>query len=254
MNLHSYIAGCLLSLGIIALTATAETLPPEDTPTTTGDTVVLLHGLGRGESAMWLMAHRIEKAGFNVIRVGYDSLDASPEAIVSSVTHDIDACCKALPGSVHFVGHSLGGLLIRAYLAENLVPNRGRVVLIGTPNSGTPLVDRYRDSWWMELAGPTANALGTGPGGFPQSLPPPDYPVGIIAGIQQGVLVKHIIPEASDGMVPVESTKLEGMVDFIIIETGHSFMRYDDEVAAQTIAFLMRGRFDHSGKQPSTRP
>lgn len=192
---------------------------------------------------MWLLASRIEQAGFRVIRVGYDSLRETPQAMLVEVARQIDLCCAALQSSVHFVGHSLGGLLIRAYLAEHEVTHLGRVVLIGTPNYGTPIVDRYRDSWWMNLAGPTAQTLGTGAGSFPASLPDPNYPVGVIAGVKAGPLLDDVMAGDHDGLVPVESTKVPGMVDFITVNSGHSFLRYSDEVAQQTAAFLQTGRF-----------
>ena len=194
---------------------------------------------------MWLLASRIENAGFDVIRVGYDSLHASPDAILADVARQIDGCCSTLPAPVHLVGHSLGGLMIRAYLAQHPLPNLGRVVLIGTPNNGTPIVDRLGESWWLGLAGPTAGALGTGPDGFPASLPEPYYPVGVIAGIRDGGFAIDFIPGDDDGLVPVESTRLPGMTDFIVVESGHSFMRYSDDVARQTVAFLRGGEFLH---------
>jgi pimeloyl-ACP methyl ester carboxylesterase len=208
------------------------------------ETVVLLHGLGRSEAAMWLLAARIEAAGFAVVRIDYDSLGDPPERIVAAVSRQIDACCKPSAQPVHFVGHSLGGLIIRAYLAKNQLRALGRVVLIATPNAGTPLVDAYRDSWWMVLAGPTAKSLGTGPYSFPNSLPAPDYPVGVIAGVREARFV-DLIPGDDDGLVPMESTKVVGMADFVIVESNHPLMRYSREVADQTISFLRTGKFLH---------
>jgi len=215
------------------------------TEATDKETVVLLHGFARGKFAMWPLSWRLEEAGFEVVRIGYDSLRESPEEILAGVSRQIDACCRELSRPVHFVGHSLGGLVIRAYLAENELEHRGRVVLIGTPNKGTPVVDQYRDAWWMNLAGPTAKSLGTGPKDFPSTLPAPDYAVGVIAGLKEGGILKDAIPGNDDGLVPVESTKLEGMADFIIVNSSHSRMRYSDEVARQTVAFLRRGEFDY---------
>jgi pimeloyl-ACP methyl ester carboxylesterase len=232
---------CLIMVGVAVSTAAGERA--SDAPDATDqETVVLLHGLGRSEAAMWLLASRIEAAGFDVVRIGYDSLGDPPERILATVSQKIDACCKASPRPVHFVGHSLGGLIIRAYLAENEVRTPGRVVLIATPNAGTPLVDAYRDSWWMDLAGPTARRLGTGPESFPNSLPAPDYPVGVIAGVRDARFI-DLIPGEDDGLVPLESTKVAGMVDFVMVESNHLLMRYSQEVAHQTIAFLRVGRF-----------
>lgn len=205
--------------------------------------VVLLHGLGRSNMAMWKLASTLEDAGFYVQRVGYSSLNQTPEHILADISTQIDACCTKHKNAVHFVGHSLGGLLIRAYLQDKSVQNLGRVVLMGTPNQGTAIVDNFRDKWWMQFAGPTALALGTDKDSFPNSLKDPYYPVGVIAGETEWDN-DEFLPGKDDGLVSVESTKLKnGMTDFIVIETGHSMMRYNDEVAKQTIMFLTNGRF-----------
>jgi len=224
----------------------AEQRAPAAAPAGDREIVVLLHGLGRSEAAMWFLAARLEAAGFQVVRIGYDSLRDPPERIVATVSLMIEACCKDSPEPVHFVGHSLGGLIIRAYLAENEVSTPGRVVLIATPNAGTPLVDAYQDSWLIDLVGPTAKRLGTGPESFPNSLPAPDYPVGVIGGVRDAAFF-DLIPGADDGLVPLESTKVAGMVDFIAVESNHYLMRYSSEVARQTIAFLRTGEFLRSG-------
>jgi pimeloyl-ACP methyl ester carboxylesterase len=234
-----YLVAFVLTLAGAGMSACAAERAPDAEDQ---ETVVLLHGLGRGKSAMWLLALRIETAGFEVVRIGYDSLGDPPERILATVTRQIDACCKASPQPVHFVGHSLGGLMIRAYLAENELRTPGRVVLIATPNAGTPLVDAHHDSWWMDLAGPTAQLLGTGPDSFPNSLPAPDYPVGVIAGVREAAFL-DLIPGDDDGLVPVESTKVAGMADFVVVESNHVYLRYSREVARQTIAFLRTGEF-----------
>jgi len=205
--------------------------------------VVLIHGLGRSNMAMWRLASRIEEAGYHVVRVGYSSLNQTPQAILQDVTQQINDCCAVSKQPVHFVGHSLGGLMIRAYLQDNRPKNFGRVVLMGTPNQGTEVVDYYRDHWWMKLAGPMANALGTDEKSFPNTLKDPDYPVGVIAGITESPVPEEVLPGHDDGLVSVESTKVSGMSDFILVETGHSMMRYNEEVANQAIYFLKHGHF-----------
>jgi pimeloyl-ACP methyl ester carboxylesterase len=216
--------------------------------------VVLLHGLGRNNMATWLLGQRLEDAGYHVEQIGYSSLKASPREILEEVSSRIDNCCSTHLTTVHYVGHSLGGLLIRAYLQERRPRNLGRVVLMGTPNQGTPLVDHFRDQWWMKLLGPTTNALGTGNESFPNSLEPPWYPVGVIAGVASRGNNEPWLPGPDDGLVTVEATRLEGMSDFIVIPTGHAFMRYDQEVARQAIRFLKDGRFAREQEQAEPIP
>ena len=228
--------------------ATAFVLTPAhaaDSDTASAEVVVLLHGLGRNNTAMWRLAGRLEDAGYDVHRVGYQSFKATPEEMIESITAQIDECCANETRRVHFVGHSLCGLLIRAYLAEQRPPELGRTVLIGTPNNGTEMADHFKDHKLVELLLPTATELGTDADSLPNRLPQPDYPVGIIAGVVDSELSEHFFPGPNDGMVPVASTRLENMADFIEIDTGHSMMRYDEDVALQVIHFLERGRFHH---------
>ncbi len=235
----------LITLLLAGLVSSLVFLPDPGRESEHGDKdiVVLIHGLARGNAVMWLLASRLEDAGFHVHRVGYSSLNRSPEQMLEEVQSQIDECCVAHPRRVHFVGHSMGGLLIRAYLEDRSVENLGRVVLIGTPNQGTEVVDRFRDRWWMQMLGPAALSLGTDDESFPKSLAPPYYPVGVIAGESRLDIDDEILPGKDDGLVPVEATKLEGMSDFIVVESGHALMRYDEEVARQTVAFLSDGEF-----------
>lgn len=212
-------------------------------PSGENEVVYLLHGLGRSNFAMWLLASRLEDAGFLVNNIGYSSFNMSPKEILDDVSEQINESMPKKDQAVHFVGHSLGGLMIRAYLQDSEVKNLGRVVLIGTPNRGTTLVDNYQDDWWMQMMWPTALALSTDEDSFPNSIADPYYPVGVIAGISKGSDNEDIIPGEDDGVVPLESTKINHMTDFIIIECGHSMMRYDRDVASQTIEFLQHARF-----------
>lgn len=205
--------------------------------------VYVLHGLGRTKFSMWLIASRLEEAGYRVIRIGYHSLKSTPEEILEDVTQKIDENMPDSCLTVNFVGHSMGGLMIRAYLDNNKVENLGRAVLIGPPNHGTTFVDKYRDTWWMKMMGPMTQALGTDEDSFPNSLNDPYYPVGIIAGVSDMFGNKSAIPGEDDGLVSLESTRLDRMTDRIIIETSHGMMRYNKEVAEQTIEFLRNGKF-----------
>ncbi|MDP1677804.1 MAG: alpha/beta hydrolase [Bacteroidota bacterium] len=207
------------------------------------DIVVLLHGLGRGKSIMVPLQTRLEDVGFSTVLIDYHSINRSPDQILTEVTKQIDTIQIDSNQTIHFVGHSLGGLIIRAYLDSNTVKNLGKVILIGSPNNGTPFVDHFRDTWWLKLVGSAAASLGTDNKSFPRTLRPPYYPVGIIAGISKTISNDDFIPGEDDGIVPVESTKVEGMKDFILLEVSHSALPRNELVAQQVIEFLKHGKF-----------
>lgn len=215
------------------------------TDTVNSNTVIMLHGLGRSAFSMRYLEKKLKNAGFTVHNLEYPSRALPPDELLEYITKLIDECCGSIQGKVHFVGHSLGGLLIRAYLQHNPAVKPHRVVLLGTPNNGSELADTFSNTLWYEkLLGPTAQLLGTEEHNFPHSLSAPDYELGIIAGNKSiNPLGSWIIPGADDGMVSIESARLEGMSDFIILPTDHVFMRYDSEVSEQTVHFLKTGHF-----------
>lgn len=239
----SKLVGLLLLLTVVLLMSVSPVQSFFDEDPGDKEVVVLLHGLARSNAAMWVLNLRLQKAGFHVEQIGYSSLNSTPQQIIVNVTSQINECCRDLGNRVHFVGHSLGGLLIRAYLQDNRVNNLGRVVLLGTPNQGTALADYFSDKWWAQFAGPTAMSLGTDENSLPNSLAAPNYPVGVIAGVIKNDMNDKLLPGMDDGLVSIEATKLPGMQDFIVISTGHAMMRYNEEVAEQTVRFLRKGKF-----------
>ncbi|NRA45687.1 MAG: alpha/beta fold hydrolase [Oligoflexales bacterium] len=143
----------------------------------------------------------------------------------------------------HFVGHSLGGLLVRSYLDRHEVGDLGRVVNIGSPAKGTPIVDYIKDRWWFPSAGEVVLSLGQSGSDFLDSLNPPYYQLGVIAGNLEYTDNEEAIPGVDDGVVPVSSTKVNGMQDFIVLPVNHTRMRYDDETMRQVLHFLKSGGF-----------
>jgi triacylglycerol esterase/lipase EstA (alpha/beta hydrolase family) len=210
--------------------------------------VVLALGLGRSDWAMWRFAKRLENANYKVCLLDYATIGVSVASVLDETASQIDVCLQNAP-KVHFVGHSLGGLVIRAYLQNHEealeAVNVGKVVLVGTPNKGSELADHYNDSWLMNLGGGISRALVTGTRSLGNNLDAVDFTIGIIAGTKPLGLTNDRFNGPNDGLVSVESTKLEGMTDFITIDVGHSQMRYSEEVAKQTVHFLQKGAFDH---------
>jgi hypothetical protein len=153
------------------------------------------------------------------------------------------SCGESEP--IHFVTHSMGGILLRQYLEENDIESLGRVVMLGPPNQGSEVIDTYKDvpgfSWF---AGPAGLQLGTGEASVPRSLGPVTFDVGVIAGTQSiNPILSGIIPNEDDGKVSVASTKVEGMNDHVELPVTHVFMMRDEEVFSQVIHYLEHGRF-----------
>jgi len=204
--------------------------PPPPAPPD-AEQIVLLHGLGRTKTAMWYLERRLEEAGYRVHNIGYRSLDEDMGEIVAHVAEKISDAGTLNAPKLHFVAHSLGGLVARAYIAKHRPANLGRVVLLAPPNGGSPVIDRLRAAGISNMPiGPAGRALGAGDDDLPARLPKPDYPVGVIAG-------------SADLLVPADRTRLDGMADFFVVDTGHAWMRNDSEAADQAIHFLRHGKF-----------
>lgn len=207
------------------------------------EAVVLLHGYGRSASAMSRLEDRLSRAGYDVVNIGYRSLTQTINGIKKQVKKKVSKQGLERYKKVHFVGHSMGGLLIRSYLGENDHANLGHVVLLGSPNKGTPVVDYVGQKWWSFLGGPAMKSMSTKNSQFLANLKYPNYPLGVIAGSIEKVKHEHILVGKDDGLVPLESTKVEGMKDFLIIPSSHYYLRYSQLAALQTIHFLRNGKF-----------
>ena len=208
--------------------------------------VILLHGLCRTSASMAKLQGVLAQAGYQVSNVDYPSRTASIEPLSEEAIGDAWASCQRRGATrIHFVTHSLGGILVRSFLSRHRPPELGRVVMLAPPNQGSELVDRLGHwSLFQYLNGPAGSELGTGADSTPNRLGPVNFCLGIIAGSRSiNGINSCLIDGPDDGKVSVERTKVPGMTDHIIIPATHPLIMRNREALQQTVNFLRNGAF-----------
>jgi triacylglycerol lipase len=211
------------------------------------DCIILLHGLSRTANSMKKLESGLLDAGYVVVNVDYPSRHHSIDELAPmAVQEGIDGCADT--ERVHFVTHSLGGILVRLYLESNAVDRLGRVVMLAPPNHGSQIVDSLSViPGYSLINGPAGSQLGTGDDDIPAQLQPVYYDVGVIAGTHSVYpVLSQLLPNPDDGIVSVESTKFDGMKDFLLVYRTHTYIMNSPEVLEQSISFLETGRFIHA--------
>jgi pimeloyl-ACP methyl ester carboxylesterase len=227
---------CLLYMAFMTLAHTASG----------ADGVILLHGLARSAGSMAELESRLADAGYVVVNVDYPSRTAGikqlSEEVISAALADprLKSCDK-----IHFVTHSLGGILLRVHAAKNRIPKLSRVVMLGPPNQGSEVVDRI-GPWklFKRINGPAGGELGTGPDSLPNLLGPVNFELGVIAGDRSiNWINSAMIKGPDDGKVSVERTKVAGMKAHVVFHVTHPMMMRNRAVIDATLRFMATGAF-----------
>jgi len=205
------------------------------------DVVVVLHGLARTHRSMLAVSVAARLRGYRVINWHYRSAFRSIAEHAQTFAREVLPRIENAP-NVHFVTHSLGGIIVRRFLATHTLPNLGRVVMLAPPNGGSEVADVLQHSALLARCVVPLRELGTA---AMEALPAVTYPVGVIAGSRSHIplfsrWMNHV---PNDGVVAVERTKLPGMADFIVLQRTHTMLPWSRDALAHVFGFLRDGRF-----------
>lgn len=207
-----------------------------------GTAVIVVHGILRSSKSFEKMCQRLKKEGYTVVAFDYPSTQFDIPKSAEFLHQVVDS----LDGieEIHFIVHSMGGLIVRQYRSFHKDMRVTRMVMLGVPNNGAQLADRFRKlGLFRVIFGPAGQQLGTDVNGLIAKLPVPDFEFAVIAG-SRGTLSGYnpLIPGDDDGTVSVASTRLPGAADFLAVRGLHSFLMGNGEVIEATVRFLREGK------------
>lgn len=206
--------------------------------------VILLHGILGEKKCMKKFADFLENNGYKTLNIGY----ASSKYDISTICNHIHAEILDFSNKVdkiNFIGFSLGGLIIRAYLNINKPTNLNRVVMIGTPNKGSEIADYLKNYWiYKKLYGPAGQQLTTDQSNFREIFGNIYYELGVIAGESSvNFIANKIINQSNDGRVSIINTYIKGLSDHIVIKSHHRKLTSNQQVWKLSLDFLNKGKF-----------
>ena len=220
--------------------------------------VVLVHGLARSPRSLNRAERFFRQQGYEVFNFGYPSRKFPIETLSAEFLQPFIAThCADETRRLHFLTHSMGGIVVRQYLKQTRPANLGRVVMLAPPNQGSEVVDwqKKRLKIIRRVLGPAWAQLSTDAASLPVSLGAVDFELGVIAGNRsfEPLHSWFIIPGADDGKVSAERTKIPGMTDYLVVPRTHTFIMNDPNVLRQAAYFFETGKFaaapDYKGKR-----
>ena len=203
--------------------------------------VVLLHGLWMPGAVMAPLAWRLGNRGYRTHVFAYKGRQASIEVHAEDLARF--ASKSANGASVHFVGHSMGGLVVLAALEAAHALKAARIVLLGTPASGCMAARRLASvapGRWLLGASQPLWLDGRLPHWRAQA------PVGVIAGGTPSFGFGRLLgplPGVNDGVVRLDETEVIGMADRVVVPVGHTELIFAARVEALAAQFLAHGSF-----------
>ena len=248
-NYLGLFVGCLVSSGLFfsinggAMQASDQIIQNESS------CVILLHGLGRTRDSMNEIAKSLNAAGYQVWNESYPSRNKPVGMLADeAIKPALDFCQANDIKKIHFVTHSLGGILVRYYLQDHKIDSLGRIVMLSPPNKGSEIADQLKEfKLYQFVTGPAGQQLGTDERSIPNQLEPIEGEIGVIIGNSTSdPWFSWLIPGEDDGKVSVARARLDEMKDFLVVEQGHTFIMKKMDVIKQIQYFLIHGEFNHT--------
>ncbi|WP_423898981.1 esterase/lipase family protein [Candidatus Pelagadaptatus aseana] len=206
--------------------------------------MILLHGLLRSPASLNQLEQALRQEGYITVNQGYPSRDYPIEELAPIA---IDPALEHCPegSDINFVTHSLGGILVRQYASLNHIPNLKRVVMLGPPNKGSEVVDELEGFYGFEwINGQAGLQLGTSKTSVPNQLGAVNFDLGVIAGNRSiNWILSGLIPGEDDGKVSIESTKIDGMNEHLVLPVNHAMMMDNESVIKAVILYLEQGHW-----------
>lgn len=221
----------LLTLALAALPGAAQVpARPDAEPARARELVVVAHGMGRSPVSMWPLTKALEAAGYDVLNFGYSSYCCTIAEIGEKMRRELAAGIKPHHVKVHFVGHSLGNIVIRYVLTrDTLPPHVGRVVMLAPPNQGANAANTFSPlAGWLLKPVTELRADSTA---TVRKLPR-------VQGVEIGVIAAR-----DDRTVKLPETHLAEESAHLVVGGGHSFIMRREDVKQQVVAFLRTGQF-----------
>ncbi len=231
------------------MTSCSTTRPPQadGSPSKEQETVVLLHGQGRTRASLLVLSRRFKAAGYQTANFPYNQVSRSLDEISGELIEFIKE--KVNTPRYHLVGHSLGNVIIRDAFRKEYPPGLGRIVMLTPPNHPAHLAKRLKKNLlYRWLTGESGQKLSEEE--FYRDLPVPEADFGVIAG-DKGQ--KMTFSEPNDGVVTIESTKLEGMNDFILLHHSHTFIMNCKDTFEHCTSFIETGSFQAMAEQTDSK-
>lgn len=206
-----------------------------------GPPVVLLHGLWRGWRAMRPMARALGQEGFSTLIIPYPSARKPVAELVDRVREEVRKIAGNHP--VHFITHSLGGIILRELMTGEVPWKAGKIIMLAPPSQGSEIVDWSRDHPVLRtLLGSAGRALGSD--GVPGKLPaiPAGLEAAVIMGRRASIpFFKKLLGHENDGIVTAEKGRIDGLRGFSVIDADHTFIQMHPEAIRLSLDFLKTG-------------